>query len=62
MGRADDAVEDPTPVNFIELDVMPTTECTVEMEKPDGAKMRVSIKGRNGVDIIELGKAFWSTR
>jgi len=49
-------------VNFIELNAIPATEVTVQIERPDGVTMRVSIKDKGGLDIIELGRAFWSNR
>jgi len=35
-------------------------ECTIEMEDQNGAKMRMYFKGEAGLDLLELGKAFWS--
>jgi hypothetical protein len=54
--------EESTPVNFIELNPVPATDVTVHIERPDGVTMRVSIKDKSGLDIIELGRAFWSNR
>jgi len=51
-----------TAVSFMELDVMAPAECIVEIERPDGIKMRISAKGRGSVDVIELGRAFWGSR
>jgi hypothetical protein len=56
------AEEESTPLNFIELNAIPATEVTVDIERPDGVTMRVSIKDKGGLDIIELGRAFWSNR
>ncbi len=56
------AEEESTPLNFIELNAIPATEVTVDIERPDGVTMRVSIKDKGGLDIIELGRAFWSDR
>lgn len=50
------------PLNFIELGASPTTEVTVHIARPDGATMMVSLKDKAGLDIIELGRAFWSGR
>ena len=36
-------------------------ESTVEMIKPDGAVMRMQIKGTDSCDLLELAKAFWAT-
>ncbi len=35
-------------------------ECIVEMEDQNGAKMSMYFKGEAGVDLLELGKVFWS--
>ena len=48
---------------FVRLDLgAPTTasECLVEMEVSNGARMRMSFKGvRRDFDPVELGRAFW---
>ena len=33
---------------------------TVEMEKPDGAKLKMCYQGHARVELFEIGKAFWS--
>jgi hypothetical protein len=48
---------------FVKLDlgtpIMPS-ECLVEMEAPNGAKMRMSFKGSSReFDPVELSRAFW---
>ena len=50
-------------LNFVRLDlrtpIMPS-ECLVEMEAPNGAKMKMAFKGVPGdFDPVELGRAFW---
>ena len=48
---------------FIELDWphhFPAAECIIEMEDAHGSRMRMSFKGRADLDLLELGKAFWS--
>ncbi len=50
---------------FIELglsDPMPPAECIIEMADEKGASMRMYFKGEAGLDLLELGKAFWSKR
>jgi hypothetical protein len=50
---------------FIELgmsDTMRPAGCIVEMEDQKGSKMRMYFKGDAGLDLLELGKAFWSKR
>jgi len=50
---------------FIELGLtapMLPAECIVEMEDQNGAKMRMCFKGEAGLDLLELGKVFWSKR
>ena len=52
-----------SPPGFIELNLEPpalVSECIVEMQDTLGAKMRMHFKGEVGVDLLELGKAFWS--
>jgi hypothetical protein len=48
---------------FVRLDLgspMTPSECLVEMEAPNGAKMRMSFRGRaRDFDPVELGRAFW---
>jgi hypothetical protein len=48
---------------FVRLDLgapMAPSECLVEMEAPNGAKMRMSFKGiPRDFDPVELGGAFW---
>lgn len=48
---------------FIKLDIgAPIThsECLVEMETPNGAKMKMSFKGtRRDFDPVDLSRAFW---
>ena len=36
-------------------------ESTIEMIKPNGAVMRMHIKGSTSSDLLELGKTFWAT-
>ncbi len=50
---------------FVELGLrgpIRPAECIVEMEDQKGAKMRMHFKGEAGLDLLELGKAFWSKR
>ena len=35
-------------------------ECTVELEHPRGAKMRIHLKGAGAPDLVGLTQAFWS--
>ena len=50
-------------LNFVKLDVgapMASSECLVEMEAPDGAKMRMSFRGAaRDFDLVEFGRVFW---
>ena len=50
-------------LGFVRLDLgapMASSGCLVEMEAPNGARMRMSLKGVPGdVDPIELSRAFW---
>jgi len=50
-------------LKFVRLDFeapMGSSECLVEMEAPNGAKMRMSFRGaRRDVDPVELSQVFW---
>ncbi len=49
--------------DFVELDWQndfSASECVIEMEDTYGSKMRMSFKGNADLDLLELGKAFWS--
>ena len=48
---------------FVELKLpdMPGAYCIVEMEKPNGAKMKMHFKGQTTFDLLQLGKVFWSS-
>jgi len=49
--------------SFVRLDLgssMASSECLVEMEAPNGAKMRMSSRGTpRDFDLVELSRAFW---
>ena len=48
---------------FVELAPPPRAglpECTVELEHPGGAKMRIHLKGAAGPDLVALSRSFWS--
>jgi hypothetical protein len=57
------AAEQRSDFGFVRLDLgasMTSSECLVEMEAPNGARMRMSFKGGPGdVDAGELSRAFW---
>lgn len=48
---------------FVKLDLgapITPSECLVEMEAPNGARMRISFKGGpRDFDPVELGRVFW---
>ena len=50
-------------LGFVRLDLgtpMTPSECLIEIESPNGARMRMSFKGVPGnFDPAELGRAFW---
>ena len=50
-------------LGFVRLDLgapIAPSECLVEMEAPNGAKMRMSFRGRaRDFDPVDLGRAFW---
>jgi hypothetical protein len=43
---------------FIEIGSVTTIECTVEMEKPGGRKMRMCVRGACP-DLGDLARSFW---
>jgi hypothetical protein len=48
---------------FIELDFEQTkspSHCVIEMEKSNGAKLKMYFTGERSLDLLELGKTFWS--
>jgi hypothetical protein len=57
------AVEQRSELGFVKLDLaapIVSSECLVEMEAPNGATMRMSIKGiSREFDPVELSRAFW---
>jgi hypothetical protein len=56
-----DGVQRPHESAFIELDVIPSatvSEWAIEMERPDGGRMKICLKG-SSIDAAELSKAFW---
>ena len=50
-------------LGFVRLDLgapIAPSECLVEMEAPNGAKMRMSFRGTaRDFDPVDLGRAFW---
>jgi hypothetical protein len=50
-------------LGFVKLDLgapKVPSECLVEMEAPNGARMRISFRGSpRDFDPVELGRAFW---
>jgi len=56
------AIQDAQVPAFIELGSHPVfpSECLIEMENTAGSKMRMSFKGNTDLDLLELGKSFWS--
>jgi len=57
------AVGEHSELGFVRFDLgapMTPSECLVEMEAPNGGRMRMSFKGVPGdFDLVELGRAFW---
>ena len=46
---------------FVELELTREgAECVIELERSDGARMRMSLKGAHGGSLIEIARAFWS--
>jgi len=54
-----------TSPSFIEFECKPPlmqSECIIEMEDRTGAKMKMCFRGDTNMDLLELGKAFWTKR
>ena len=50
------------PPEFVELFPQPTIavpECTMELEDPSGARMRIHLKGAGMPDLKDLSNSFW---
>lgn len=48
---------------FVEVDFItpiPSLEWVVEIEAPNGARMKISSKGQSSIDLLTLTKDFWS--
>jgi hypothetical protein len=48
---------------FVELAPVPlgTCECTVELEKRDGSRMRIEFKGASAADLAVVSRSFWES-
>ena len=42
-------------ITFIELPVAASVECTIEIEKPTGERMRI----KGNCNVVELARGFW---
>jgi hypothetical protein len=62
-GERSSAIGQGLDLNFVKLDFgapMTSSECLVEMEAPNGARMRMSFRGtRREFDPVELSQVFW---
>lgn len=50
---------------FVELPAAPcgaACECSIEIEKPCGTKLRVELRGPQLPDLAALGREFWESR
>ncbi len=36
-------------------------ECTIELEKRDGSRMRIVVKGASAPDLAAVGRSFWES-
>lgn len=65
IGKHSSSLNDPVPA-FMAFDFSSAcssvSECVVEMEDGNGAKMRMCFKGKTDFDLLELGKSFWMRR
>ena len=64
QGRSVLSSQPAAPGGFVEIDLKGHTylaECTVEIEKPDGERMRMSFKGDVNLDLLALSSMFLGT-
>ena len=55
--------KDSARTGFVELKLaepFSSSHCTVQMYRPDGGKLTMDCKGEIALDLLQLGKAFWS--
>ncbi|MGA2264598.1 MAG: hypothetical protein ABSH28_24605 [Acidobacteriota bacterium] len=57
-----EAKTQPAFVELVPQDPAAISECTIELEDPSGARMRVHIKGTGVPDLTGLSDAFWRAR
>ena len=60
--KSDPQTKKQSPPLFVELDCcqsFPTSESIIEMEDSSGSKMRMRLRGKADLDLLELAKAFW---
>ncbi|ETR68675.1 MAG: hypothetical protein OMM_10282 [Candidatus Magnetoglobus multicellularis str. Araruama] len=50
-------------LEFVELTPIPVhnsySQCNIEIEKPNGSKIKISINGMNSVDIVKITRTLW---
>jgi hypothetical protein len=49
---------------FVELTPAPlgkACECTIELEKRDGSRMRIEVKGASAPDLAAVSRSFWES-
>lgn len=50
-------------MEFVELTPIPIhnsySQCNIEIEKPNGSKIKISINGMNSVDIVKISRTLW---
>jgi hypothetical protein len=50
-------------LEFVELTPIPIhnsySQCNIEIEKPNGSKIKISINGMNSVDIVNISRTLW---
>jgi hypothetical protein len=52
------------PAAFVELTAAPfgnACECTIELEKCDGSRMRIELKGASAPDLAAVSRTFWES-
>lgn len=49
-------------MTFVELPASPIAECTIDLEQPQGCRMRIQVKGSVLPDLAALTRTFWAVR
>lgn len=60
-GLAQNEVGLPTFVELAPALLGKACECTIELEKRDGSRMRIAVKGAGTPDLVAVSRSFWES-